>query len=894
MGFFTINAQEVTFSYNFDDGTLTGWRTFTGEGHVGNGWEISPNAIMATYQSIYQGTDESDCLVSMYYDVFGGSSYKPNAYVVTEAAYQMVSNSVLSWNVKAPYSSGEYYEVVVSEDNETFEAIYEETIANKDVMEARTLNIAEVAADKVGKTLYIGFRHYGATSNSNAAHVCIDDVVLTGEAETIEPTAPAAPQNLTATVVESTITLTWDVVEGATYNVYSAEEVAVAEGLTEAAYTATELAAGEYCFTVTAVKDELESEKSEEECATVEAADEGGDEGGDEGDENEGDEDVAYLIREYFDGFTAGDKIAEKGSAWWTTWDKKPGTATDGVIAEIDGNLCAHITPGNDQVLLLGGQQAGVYDLEFDILVPDGKSGYFNILHEFKGGNSTWAMQAYLHMTDNGQTDSQAAAPGHGTVHAGGNSVADVACIYDAWMHFRLHIDTDADTASYYYTTPGNEEVFVCGWQWSKDSFGHSTVGRKLDAMNFYPPLETSEYYLDNFTLKKIGGDSAADLDFDTEELEARLPKDDVTSVELSFENTGTSIAEYVAWVDYGMGEGGNDFNYINYDRELGEESVVTGFMDDEPVIFEIGAMFPAESYGNAVAGTYITSVAYLFTYSQHNTIGIEEGEDVVFRIYGQGLYGQPGKVLAEKVVTYEEVVQAVEDMDWTFADFDEPVALTGYNVWATVTFTHAVGTNEKMELPFVFDGNVEAIAPYGDLFRVDNSGQFYKMSESVEARGNFHLRVVCQGKPVTGGWAELDKAEGVMPIGAEETITVDLSSIGLKGGETYEANLVLSTNVPEKEMIEIPISMYVFGEDVEEILSDTYNIYPNPTIGMVTVEAENINYIAVYNSVGQLVNVVNNSNNVVDMSNYDNGVYYFNIVDNAGVSSVQRVVVAK
>ena len=62
----------------------------------------------------------------------------------------------------------------------------------------------------------------------------------------------------------------------------------------------------------------------------------------------------------------------------------------------------------------------------------------------------------------------------------------------------------------------------------------------------------------------------------------------------------------------------------------------------------------------------------------------------------------------------------------------------------------------------------------------------------------------------------------------------------------------------------------------------------------MVTVEGDNIDYVAVYNSVGQLVKVVKTQANVVDMSAYENGVYFFNVVDNAGQSSVQRVVVAK
>ncbi|MBR0323752.1 MAG: T9SS type A sorting domain-containing protein, partial [Bacteroidales bacterium] len=115
----------------------------------------------------------------------------------------------------------------------------------------------------------------------------------------------------------------------------------------------------------------------------------------------------------------------------------------------------------------------------------------------------------------------------------------------------------------------------------------------------------------------------------------------------------------------------------------------------------------------------------------------------------------------------------------------------------------------------------------------------------------------------------------------------------GLVSGQTYEAKLMLAVNNIE-EMFEIPMSLRVWGENVEEILSNNYNIYPNPTTSLVTIEGENINYVAVYNSVGQLIKVVKTQNNVVDMSACENGVYFFNIVDNAGQSSVQRVVVAK
>ena len=163
------------FSYNFDDGSLSGWRTFTGSGNYGNGWVISPYA-----HTYYKGTGETECIVSISYDMMAGSTYKPVSYVVTEESYLVLANSVLTWNVKAPASGeGEYYEVVVSEDNSTFETISSETVSTA-TMTAKTLNIANVAADKVGKSLYIGFRHYmpNNRTTSNVSHICIDDVTL--------------------------------------------------------------------------------------------------------------------------------------------------------------------------------------------------------------------------------------------------------------------------------------------------------------------------------------------------------------------------------------------------------------------------------------------------------------------------------------------------------------------------------------------------------------------------------------------------------------------------------------------------------------------------------------------------------------------------------------------
>ena len=153
---------------------------------------------------------------------------------------------------------------------------------------------------------------------------------------------------------------------------------------------------------------------------------------------------------------------------------------------------------------------------------------------------------------------------------------------------------------------------------------------------------------------------------------------------------------------------------------------------------------------------------------------------------------------------------------------------------------------------------------------------------------------MLCQGTPVVGGYATLNKTNGSLAIGASDEVKVTLSTIGLTQNQTYEAAVKFVTNDPAQPTVNIPLTLKVGGENIAENVVETYNVYPNPTTGAVTVEGENIDYIAVYNSVGQLVNVVKNVNNTVDMSSYENGVYFFNIVDNAGQSALQRIVVAK
>ena len=586
------------------------------------------------------------------------------------------------------------------------------------------------------------------------------------------------------------------------------------------------------------------------------------------------------LLFDDFEEYTVGNHIASEAIAqgydYWTTWSNHPGGSEDGIVDTFDGSQCGHLTYGNDQVLLLGDEENGNYDLEFDILVPEGKNGYFNILHHFAGSNSTWAMQCYLHLTNDGQNSTS--APGYGTIHAGSNSTATLqGVVYDQWMHFRLNVDTDTDVANYYYTAPGAEEVLVCTWQWSLDSFGNNTVGRTLAAMNFYPPenAATSEFYLDNFSFKKIGGESAPELSIEPEEIRAELMEDDMTTVDITINNDGNSIGDWAGWLDFGEGGAGSQTADLYYHNGDIENSTGIG-SNEQGYTRELGIRLPATAYAGAAMGMRITSAKfYVNTYmsTDHNYI---------FRIYGQGLHNQPGELLAEKTVN------TTANSQWITATFDEPVYMTGQVMWATVQLEQAAG-----EFPMTMDGGEYGEEADGNW--LSTSGNSFSHCYSA---GNFGgawmLNVLCEGELVPATWATINKTEGAILGGQSETITLSLNSIGLAEGSDYTADLVINTNDEELPHVVIPVMLAV-TDGVEETVAQLASIYPNPANSQVTLEGENLNSVAIYNVAGQLVRVVklDNMTTTIDM-NVEAGVYFFSIYDNNGNNSVQRVVIVK
>ena len=70
----------------------------------------------------------------------------------------------------------------------------------------------------------------------------------------------------------------------------------------------------------------------------------------------------------------------------------------------------------------------------------------------------------------------------------------------------------------------------------------------------------------------------------------------------------------------------------------------------------------------------------------------------------------------------------------------------------------------------------------------------------------------------------------------------------------------------------------------------------PNPATSYFNIEGENIVKAEIFNSVGQMIDVVNieNDNAQVSIENYSNGIYFVKATTTNGQVSVQKVVVSK
>ena len=174
-GLVTINAQETTFFYDFNDNEFTGWQGYDADGD-GYNWELHATTISGGMDGTY----------GVYSSCYMSGELTPENYLFTTESYLITETSQLHFF--HCQSDMVYFEenfgVIVSEDGINFLVIwskrYKEPYPDGQWGE-EFIDLSEFA----GKNMYIGFLHYecnGATANG----IRIDNVELTSTSSIAE------------------------------------------------------------------------------------------------------------------------------------------------------------------------------------------------------------------------------------------------------------------------------------------------------------------------------------------------------------------------------------------------------------------------------------------------------------------------------------------------------------------------------------------------------------------------------------------------------------------------------------------------------------------------------------------------------------------------------------
>lgn len=200
-------------------------------------------------------------------------------------------------------------------------------------------------------------------------------------------------------------------------------------------------------------------------------------------------------------------------------------------------------------------------------------------------------------------------------------------------------------------------------------------------------------------------------------------------------------------------------------------------------------------------------------------------------------------------------------------------------------------------------ENNYLTVLMMQDSIMGDQVGDYYNSEQVIDSLYcHMHvLRDVITSKwgdeiaPTTAGTLITKTYEYSIPakIGSPNGVEVDLNNIHFLAFVS-ENNVSGSMSMPilnvcKLEHVEDNVS-------VKEIVETSVNVYPNPVKDVLTIAADNVKQVVMYNSLGQVVKTVkgDDSNMNINVSDLQNGMYFVNIIDNAGNVTTNKVAVSK
>jgi hypothetical protein len=150
----------------------------------------------------------------------------------------------------------------------------------------------------------------------------------------------------------------------------------------------------------------------------------------------------------------------------------------------------------------------------------------------------------------------------------------------------------------------------------------------------------------------------------------------------------------------------------------------------------------------------------------------------------------------------------------------------------------------------------------------------------------------IAECKTATITWTAVTGAVGYEVTREGNTVTVTAPThteeAEFEDGKTYTWEIVTVCAENKSEAVSVTANC---GEGINE-LSNSIAIFPNPSNSTVNIQATDFAKVEVYNTVGQLIET--RTVNIVDVSTYNTGIYFFKVYDNNNNSVTKRVMVTK
>lgn len=186
------------------------------------------------------------------------------------------------------------------------------------------------------------------------------------------------------------------------------------------------------------------------------------------------------IICDNFDTYSTTMKLGPQAT-WWSTWSGTEGTTEDGIVTteqkhtapnSVKINSTATAGGPQDVVLKLGNKTSGNYELKWQMFIPVGKNGYYNIQNVVPIVAGDWNLDVFFENA------------GAGRIQIGAGAVlANFSYPNGQWFEVRQKIDLDNNFLTL----------------WINDNYvAKIPYAKNLGGIDFYGTNNISTYYIDD------------------------------------------------------------------------------------------------------------------------------------------------------------------------------------------------------------------------------------------------------------------------------------------------------------------------------------------------------------------------------------------------------------